>query len=153
MAAIAKRFLAKLGLDNNSNTILNVADPVNAQDAATKNYITNRMPLVTTNTSGSPLVIAVGSTNQSVQSSLTALAVALSISAPTGTPSDGQKLTIRLKDNGTARALTWTITSGGFRIIGTILPTTTVASKTTYVGCIYNAADNFWDVVSVVTQA
>lgn len=34
-----KPFIAKNGLDNNSNTIQNVADPVNAQDAATKAYV------------------------------------------------------------------------------------------------------------------
>jgi len=33
-----KRFVASKGLDNNNNTITNVSDPVNAQDAATKNY-------------------------------------------------------------------------------------------------------------------
>ena len=35
------RFKVKNGLDNGVNTIINVADPVNAQDAMTKNYGTN----------------------------------------------------------------------------------------------------------------
>lgn len=85
--------------------------------------------------------------------SVTALAEAASIAIPSGTPVDGQKLTLRLKDNGTARALTWVTTSGGYRVIGTILPTTTVISKVIYIGCIYNSQDIFWDVVSVATQA
>lgn len=37
----SKRFLAKNGLDNNNNTIANVADPVNAQDVATKAFSSN----------------------------------------------------------------------------------------------------------------
>ena len=36
--AIQKRFIAKNGLDNNQQTITGVADPVNANDAATKNF-------------------------------------------------------------------------------------------------------------------
>jgi hypothetical protein len=32
-----KRFIAKNGLDNNNQTVTNVSDPVNLQDAATKN--------------------------------------------------------------------------------------------------------------------
>lgn len=87
------------------------------------------------------------------QYNVTALAVPASVAAPSGTPTDGQKLILRLKDDGTARALTWTTTSGAYRVIGTTLPTTTVATKTTYVGCIYNATDVFWDVVAVTTQA
>lgn len=83
------------------------------------------------------------------QYNVTALAVPATIAAPSGTPVDGQKLIIRLKDDGTARALTW---NAIYRVIGTILPTTTVATKTTYVGCIYNAADSVWDVVAVTTQ-
>lgn len=38
---IQKRFIAKNGLDNNQQTITSVADPVNAQDAATKNFSSN----------------------------------------------------------------------------------------------------------------
>ena len=39
--ATKTRFVAKNGLNNNSNTITSVADPVNAQDAATKNFSSN----------------------------------------------------------------------------------------------------------------
>ena len=45
--AISRRFLAKNGVDNNSNSIINVADPTNAQDAATKAYATNASNLAT----------------------------------------------------------------------------------------------------------
>jgi hypothetical protein len=85
------------------------------------------------------------------QYALTALANALTINADANTaPADGQKMMFRIKDNGTARALTWTTGSAkSFRVIGTTLPTTTVANKTVYVGCIYNAADSRWDAVAV----
>ena len=73
------------------------------------------------------------------QYNVTALAVAATIAAPTGTPVDGQKLMLRIKDNGTARALTWTTTSGAYRAIGSTLPTNTTAGKLMYIGCVYNA--------------
>jgi hypothetical protein len=87
------------------------------------------------------------------QYNVTALAQAATIAAPSGTPVDGQRLILRFEDNGTGRALTWTTSSGAYRAVGVTLPTTTVASKATYVGCIYNAQDVFWDVVAAVTQA
>ena len=87
------------------------------------------------------------------QYNVTALAAGVTVSAPSGTPTNGQKLTLRIKDDGTARALTWTTSSGGYRVIGTTLPTTTVISKTVYIGCIYNSTDVFWDVVAVAQQA
>jgi hypothetical protein len=80
----------------------------------------------------------------------TALASALTINAPTGTPTNGDKLMFRLLDNGTGRALTWDNT---YTVIGVTLPTTTTANKTTYVGCIYNANNTRWDVIAVTTQA
>lgn len=81
---------------------------------------------------------------------VTALAQAMTIAAPTGTPTGMQGLLIRIKDNGTARALTW---NAAFRAIGVTLPTTTVISKTVYVGCIWNAEDAKWDVLAVGQQA
>jgi hypothetical protein len=85
---------------------------------------------------------------------ITALANALTINADAGSPVDGQRIIFRLKDNGTARALTWTTAgTNAFRAIGVFLPTTTTANKVTYVGAIYNSAETYWDVVGVVTQA
>ena len=86
------------------------------------------------------------------QYTITALATDATVAIPSGTPIDGQRLTIRIKDNGTGRALTWTTSAGGYRVIGTTLPTGTVATKTIYVGCIYNSADSFWDVIASSMQ-
>ena len=84
------------------------------------------------------------------QNNLTAQAVPLTVAAPIGTPVNGNKLLIRILDNGTARAITWNAT---YTVIGTTLPTTTTASKMLYVGCIYNSTNLRWDVVAVTTQA
>lgn len=78
---------------------------------------------------------------------------AITLLAPSGTPVDGQRLMIRFEDNGTARGITWTGSAGAFREVGITLPTTTVLGKVTYVGCMYNATDGFWDAIATVTQA
>jgi hypothetical protein len=64
-----------------------------------------------------------------------------------GTPTDGQKLTIRIKDNGTARAITWgaSFVSSG---VATLLATT-VVNKTHMVGLIYDSAAAKWVCVAV----
>lgn len=87
------------------------------------------------------------------QFNITGLTGTSAIQIPSGTPTDGQRLSIRIKDDGTGRTLSFVTTAGGYRVIGTTLPLTTTASKTIYVGCIYNIADSFWDVVAVATQA
>ena len=70
---------------------------------------------------------------------ITAQAEALDIANPTGTPSEGQGLIIRVKDDGTARAITY-----GSEYRGTI-PATTVIGETLYLVFIYNATDSKWD--------
>jgi hypothetical protein len=67
----------------------------------------------------------------------------------TGTPTDGQTLVVRFKDAGAGKGLTWT----GFTAVGVTLPTTTVASKWHYVGCIYNSAASQWQAIAVVQEA
>lgn len=79
------------------------------------------------------------------QWNVTALAEADAFAAPSGTPTNGQTLVIRIKDNGTARALTW---NAAYRAGSDVtLPSTTVVNKTLYLGFIYNAADSKWDLV------
>jgi hypothetical protein len=88
------------------------------------------------------------------QYQLTAMAAGVTVSADSGTPVNGQKMIFRFKDNGTARSISLTTgTSKSFRAIGVTLPTTTVISKTLYVGAIYNSADDRWDVVATAQEA
>lgn len=89
------------------------------------------------------------------QYDVTALATGVggsTIAAPSGTPTDGQKLIIRIKDNGTAATLAWTTTAGAYRAVGVVLPTATVVSSVFYAGCLWNAQDGYWDVVTTVQQ-
>jgi hypothetical protein len=82
------------------------------------------------------------------QFNVTALAVGATIGAPTGSPADGQKLIIRITDNGSVQTLAWNAT---YHVItGITLPTATLGSTTAslYVGCIYNAQQGWWDVVA-----
>jgi hypothetical protein len=66
-----------------------------------------------------------------------------------GTPTNGQKLIIRILDDGTARAITW---GTSFASRGADLPTTTTASKYLYVGLIYNSTASKWDCVAAVEE-
>jgi hypothetical protein len=81
---------------------------------------------------------------------VTALDGALLFNNPSGTPSDGEKIMIRIKDDGTARALTY---GSEFRAMGTTLPTTTVISKTLYMGIAYNGLDGKWDLIASAQEA
>ena len=81
---------------------------------------------------------------------VTAQAGALLFNAPSGTPKNGQKFIIRIKDDATARALTW---NAIFRAMGTALPSTTVLSKTKYLGFIYNSTNTKWDLVASADEA
>lgn len=81
---------------------------------------------------------------------ITAQAAALTLANPTGTAVDGHGIVIRIKDNGTARAITF---GAQYRAIDVTLPTTTVLGKTLYLGGLWNAADTKFDVLVVKQQA
>ena len=81
---------------------------------------------------------------------ITALAGAITINNhATSTPAAGEKMIIRLKDNGVARGISF---GTYYRAMGNTLPTTTVVSKTLYMGFIWNAADTKWDLVALALE-
>ena len=72
---------------------------------------------------------------------LTAQVGALTIAAPTGTPTNGSTFVIRIKGDGSAVTF-----NAIYRAIGSALITTTTSSKTIYITAVYNSADAKWDV-------
>lgn len=104
---------------------------------------------VTTITSSATPTVNTDSTDMV---SITALAAAITsmTSGLTGTPDDGDALLFRIKDNGTARAITW---GALFEAVGVALPTTTVISKRLTVGFIWDAVTSKWGCVSVAQEA
>lgn len=77
---------------------------------------------------------------------VTAQAGALKFNNPSGTPVHWEKIIIRCKDNWTARALTY---DTQYRAVGVTLPTTTVISKTLYLGGVWNTTDTKLDIIAV----
>lgn len=88
------------------------------------------------------------STNDLVK--ITAQAVGLTLANPTGTFTEGQALMIRIKDSGTAQTIAF---GTNYRAVGVTLPTTTVISKTMYLGIIYNSTDSKFDIIGYNIQA
>ena len=77
---------------------------------------------------------------------ITALATAITSMTTnlSGTPDNFDKLIIRIKDNGTARAITW---GASFEAMGVALPTTTVISKRLRVEFEYDTVTSKWGCV------
>lgn len=159
--------LASLGLITNStsagNYTLPTADGTNGQALTTNGTgtvswtsvgnvtttgtqtLTNKriQPRVSSAASGD-ISPAVSTADIYIRTGLTANAT---INAPTGTPVQGEKLTFRIKDNGTSRTLTW---NAIYKETSTAtLPIGTIPGSTYYISAIYNAADTSWDVLAV----
>lgn len=137
-----------------TSTGVNVAGTLNVTgNAQSGNLISTRfVPRV--NNNGATLSGNITPTGDaSDQYEILGLTGNITMLTPSGTPNSGQKLLLRFKDDGNARGITWTTTSGAYRAIGATLPTTTVAGKVSYVGCVYNSTDIYWDVIAVTTQA
>lgn len=82
---------------------------------------------------------------------VTALAVPATIAVPSFSTANGMSLILRIKDNGTARALTFA--SGYSNVSGLDTPTTTVANKLLTIGAIYNSATSKWEIQGISQQA
>jgi hypothetical protein len=77
---------------------------------------------------------------------VTAQSAAAAWAVPTGTPVNGQVLILRMKDNGTARAVSFDTGTGGYRATTeAALPTTTVLGKELYSAFIYDSTAIKWD--------
>ena len=137
---------AKIDGGNVSNTEFSYLDGVTSSiqtQIDTKAPIAPRLQTITSSATVTPT-----STNDLVV--ITAQAAGLTIANPTGTMTEGQALMIRIKDNGTARTIAY---GTNYRALGITLPTTTVISKTLYLGCIWNATDTKFDVVGLNQEA
>ena len=114
-------------------------------ETLTNKRITSRITTITS--SATPTI----NTDNCDAVTITALAEAITSFTTnlSGTPTNFQKLIIRIKDNGTARAIAW---GTSFEAKGVALPTTTVISKVLTVGFIYDTVTSKWGCVAVAQQ-
>lgn len=126
----------------------NGATPVTASstDTLTNKRITARVTTITS--SATPTV----NTDSCDAVTITALAADITsmTSSLSGTPSNFDMLFYRIKDDGTARAITW---GASFVARGSALPTTTVISKVLYVLFVWNSVTSTWDCLSVAQES
>ena len=139
VSGITKAMVGLTNVDDTSDATKNAATAT-----LTNKRITMRVQSVTSSATVTP------SADNDDCVKITAQAAALTLANPSGTATSMQPMTIRIKDNGTARAITF---GANYRAIGITLPTTTVISKTIYLGMMYNSDDTKWDVVGYSLEA
>jgi hypothetical protein len=93
------------------------------------------LPRISSTTSASAVTIAASTTDEY---EITALAASCTITI-SGTPADGQQLLVRIRDNGTAQALSWNSSYFASSGVATLLATT-VAGKTHLSKFVYDSA-------------
>lgn len=132
---------------NKKSTIANSATDYPSSAAVFLALADNLKPRVSASATATTLTINADSFDCI---SVTALASALTLTW-SGTPVDFQGMIIRLKDNGTARALTFT--GSKFEAKGTDLPTTTVAGKVLTVAFLYDSVTGKFGCVGAQKEA
>ena len=125
------------------NDLSLIEDDLNAHEADTTIHFTRAPRSNTVASSATPTI----NTDTTDIFTITALATAITSMTTnlSGTPTVGQKLIVRIKDDGTARAITW---GASFAARGGALPTSTVVGKTLYIDFVYNSTESTWDCVS-----
>lgn len=137
--------------DADNNVIENVATPVADGDAANKEYVDDLVDPFTpsfVNYTSNSTPTPTGNFREN-ELYITALTTAAELQEPTGTPVNGNKLLARIKDDGTARALTYHSIYQG---IADTLPSSTVAGKVLYLGFRYNSNVTKWQLVAIVQE-
>lgn len=77
---------------------------------------------------------------------ISAQAGALTIGAPSGTPTDGQRLMVRIRDDGTSRALTWNAAYTAFNPGD--LPSATIVGMTLIFDFVWNDDLSKWELLA-----
>lgn len=152
---LASQAEAEAGTDNvkylsslRTKQAIDALSPVRASNTVT---LTNKRVTPRTDTVASSATPTIN-TDTTDFFTITALAAAITSFTTnlSGTPTSGQKLIIRIKDDGTARAITW---GASFASRGATLPTTTVLGKYHYVGLIWNSTASTWDCIAAIVEA
>jgi hypothetical protein len=140
----------KAAYDHNHSGTYEPADSTIVKTASTQTLTNKRITdrVGSTTSSATPTI----NTDNYDAYSITALAEAITSMTTnlSGTPTNFQMLLIRIKDNGTARAITW---GTSFQSGVATLPTTTVAGKTLLVGLMWDSVDSKWTCESVGSRA
>jgi len=142
LVAAATTAIRTWTLPDASDTLVGLA----TTDTLTNKRITSRITTIVSN--ANPTI----NTDNCDAVTITAQAEAIASMTTnlSGTPTNFQKLIIRIKDNGTARAITW---GASFEAKGVALPTTTVISKVLTVGFIYDTVTSKWGCVASAQEA
>lgn len=82
---------------------------------------------------------------------LTAQTAALTIANPTGTPYNGDVIIIRIKDDGTSRAVTYGTSYANVSGLSDL--TATTAGKWHHLGIVYNSTAAKWHIASITAEA
>jgi len=136
-------------ISTNTNDISTNTSNISTNASSISSNTTQINRLKGSSTRASVATLTPNISNNSLEQ-ITAQAVNLTVSAPSGTPVLGQKLIINITDDGTARTISW---NAVYNVIDVTLPITTTVNKSLYIGCIYNADTSQWDVVAVKEEA
>ena len=146
--ATANTFSGELNGTINTSTIA-ITQPVgdNSNKIATTNYVDRAVVEPSFSMTTTTASYSIDTDLHSV-GIIRALATPININAPTGTPTNGQELIFRIKDNGTGKTITWSPVF--IDCVG--LPLGTTANKVLYIICRYNAESSSWDIISIAEE-
>ena len=135
------------GTDSTTMTFPGTSDTVVVLGVA-QTLTNKRVTKRTTLSSGSAVTFTPASDSYDIyEFATTASAGTLTVVNPTGTPTDGQALVLRIK---TTNAMTYSWGNQYRTSTSTILPVNSSGSSLTdYISFIYNSADSIWDIAGV----